>query len=291
MGGLVGGIIGAVVGVGAILLLVALFLLYRRRQKRRREAARKEEPQFVDLDGDDDAEGLQPPRRRRQSQGISQSYNVSPFTYEQAASHSPEPQEGERGPSNSYYYDQPSAASGGFAPYSSYSRPGSISQSAYDGRQQDMPPVSPGSGYPPAPASLHPSMNAPNTAYTATSNGGGSTHGVGSEPSEFGAYPSGPGSVSNQGSYRLRTRNETAAGSTSGTEAGPLPQKGQLSEELAHDSAHRPYMMHADAGPVPQTGRIGHDDVEELPPNYGEWTGGQSSSSTTAAGAAPSRQQ
>lgn len=273
-----GGIIGAVVGVGAILLLVAFFLLYRRRQKRKRDAARKEEPQFVDLDGDDDEAGalgiLPASRRRRQNQGVSQSYNVSPFTYEQAAQHSPEPHEG--GPSS--YYDMPAT---GFAPYS-LSRPGSIAASASEGRQQGA--VSPGSTYPPGPASFHPHAGVPSMGPGSTSYLG--SNGIGSDPSDAGmeimpansasTHPSGPGSVSNQGAYRLRTRNEAGAASTS-AEAGPLPQKGQLAEDLAHDDAHRRYMMHADAGPVPQPGAHGHGDVEELPPNYGEWSGQASS--------------
>ncbi|CEH14474.1 hypothetical protein CBOM_02318 [Ceraceosorus bombacis] len=248
VGGLVGGVIGAVIAVAIVVAALVAFFLYRRRQKAKREEARKEQPQFVDLDGDEDGQ-LSPAalaaRRGRHDAGVSQSYAVSPFTYQSTAQHSPG-----LGGEHDLYRDEPLSAPG---------RPQSVASNAlrgHSGAGLRYPPSSPG------PLS--------SSGYTDAGRTGGISSTVGG--SEYGgdfasATSHGPGSVAAGDSYRLSARNLAEPGTG---DVPPLPRKGALPEDTNAPSSSR-FVQHQDAGPAPVPDSDEEDAMEELPPSYGGW--------------------
>lgn len=233
-----GGVIGAVVGVAIVIAALVAWLIVRRRKRAKRDAARKEEPTFVDLDGDEDgqdgAAAMAAARRRRASGGVSQTYQVSPFTYT-SAPQSSSPDLG-NGPA---YADEP------FSNGSS-TRPGSMA---------GFPPGSPvqtssNLRYPPRPQS--------SSGYTDARSGAGYTQGSEADFASAGSHAFGPGSVAG-GSYRLSARNGEA---TAAPPVPALPTKGPLPGEEAAAGSSQRFVQHSDAGPV-QSVAV-EDQVEEV---------------------------
>ena len=242
------------IGVAAILLMVAAFLIYRRRQKRKVEAARKEEAHFVDLDGDED-QGSNGAAHRAGRRGVSQTYHVSPFTYQATSPHSPEQATSEVLEMN---HDSTQNL---IYPNDASPRPGSTNTafSYSDGSWNPRyPPAASSNQLMPSPLPLSPNQQRSETDYLSS---------VHSQASQHNASRS-----THSGAYVLRTRNDSTATNPNG-EAPPLPRKRPLygdgpdTAELSASS--RRLLQHADAGPAeahPST------EVEELPPTYGQWT-------------------
>jgi hypothetical protein len=237
-GGLVGGIIGAVIAVAVIVAALVAFLIYRRRQRAKRDEARKEQPQFIDLDGDEDGPGSSAAlaaRRGRNSGGVSQSYAPTPFTYDPAAA-------GSSPDLAAAYRDEPLRTP---------TRPGSFS--GQSGRGASISGVSAaGMRYPPSPG-------------TALSDGGRSgwqgtstMHGSEAGADFMSATSHGPGSVAAGSAYRLSARNAEPAG-----DAPPLPVKGALPGDDAAVGSSSRYIQHSDAGPMTPA-QPAEDAVEEV---------------------------
>lgn len=79
-------------------------------------------------------------------------------------------------------------------------------------------------------------------------------------------------------SYQLRTRNGNE--SINRAEAPPLPRKGLLAHgdeygTMGSDGTDRRVLQHADAGPLELNAGTQEEEVDELPPQYGGWSGQQ----------------
>jgi hypothetical protein len=240
-------------------LLVAVFLIYRRRQKRRIEAARKEAPQFVDLDGDDDGDRQQGGGGSRHGRGgISQTYHVSPFTYQSAVPNSPGDPTGEVMEMHNDSTQHLIGTNRGVPGPSSMRTSNNLNSSA--------------AGYPPLATFNHlsPSMSSADYPFR------------GSEsdtliPPSIGSQAGGnAGNAPNRDStYVLRTRNNSAdSRPPDQAQASALPHKGSLlreeqEREADYQASSRRLLQHADGGPLL---RNATSDVEELPPTYGQWS-------------------
>lgn len=309
VGGLVGGIIGAVIGVCGILLLVGAYIIYRRRQRRKAELERKEQPQFIDLDDDDDVHRGAPAGAMANMDGSlgsgrggrTGSFAVSPFTYQAA------PHESPTGLSNEVMMLHNGS---NFSPHGTNAGAG---DAAGDGRNNTYDSDSPGLRYPPAagigqqysqsnpllappgtgtssggrrPSAGHVAgdlsrrgSNAPTDSELVSvySGGGGAGHRYRPASIQSGSgsgsgpagTPGSPGLTATSGRYVLRARNDEA----NTRQAPALPQKTKMYPGADDDEdgsrAAAHVMQHTDGGPVGQSGPA--SGVEELPPSYGQW--------------------
>lgn len=282
VGAIAGGAIGGAIALGVAIGCLFAFLIYRRRQNAKRQQARQANDCFVDIDGDEDELDGHTRLRPRRGEGVSQSYAVSPFVYEESpydgdTQHQSLEMLSRSSRSHSYNHGTPLSLApsapqqGGYgdlltaaglnmrrSPSATQSHGGEHSNQSH-GSQQGM---------------LLESFTPPHPSFAAGSDQRGSH---------------------SSGFFHLTNDDSIAGPSHQSGEAGPLPNKDRTGDNAATAAragagAPRRVVMHSDGGPLPQPTSDDEDDnMDELPPQYGGWLQQQQQQLHGSSNADPSR--